>query len=606
MKRILSAFLLISIFISISGQEEKKIIILHTNDLHSRLNGFSPESAYSPLIADNDKTTGGFSRIAAILKTEKNTSPGITLTIDAGDFLEGTLFHALEAKTGFQLPLMKKMGYDLVCLGNHEFDLGPEKLAEIISQSSKRGEIPAILLGNAVFNENDPGDDALEELYPANSVSRKLIIDRDGLRIGVFSLLGNDAVDVSPLAKPVKFSKQFAFAREMVKELKQEECDIIICVSHSGVSKDENGRWGGDDVELAESVKGIDVIISGHTHTKLGKPIVINGIPIVQTGEYGQNVGRLALTWSNGKLKIDDYSLIPVDDHIQGDEDIEKMIEEQQNLVTEEILSPIGIKYFDPVAETDFQLECNINGDFKASNLGPMIADAIHYYVNKHSVEGCDVSLVAVGVIRDRIVPGVLSSPDIFSVMSLGSGSDNIPGYPLARLYVTGRELKNILEILQVAYKSSPDNYCFYSGLRVEYDPAKRLLKKIKKIDIICNPDSYREADGTIKKVDFSKNNQTLYSLTANSYMLEFIGIIKKMSFGLINVVPKDASGNPVIDVKKSLIDINEGLQGIQEGKEWLALMEFLSSMKDTDNDGIPDIDNKYSVPVKTFFPVKQ
>jgi 5'-nucleotidase len=88
--------------------------------------------------------------------------------------------------------------------------------------------------------------------------------------------------------------------------------------------------------------------------------------------------------------------------------------------------------------------------------------------------------------------------------------------------------------------------------------------------------------------------------------MLEFIGIIKKMSFGLINVVPKDAAGNPVTDMKNAVIDVNEGSQGIQEGKEWLALMEFLSSMKDTDNDGIPDIDKKYSVPVKTFFPVKQ
>jgi 5'-nucleotidase len=599
MKRILSALLLVSIFVSISGQEEKKIVILHTNDLHSRLNGFSPESDYSPLITENDKTTGGFSRIAAILEKEKNASPGITLTIDAGDFLEGTLFHAIEFKTGFQLRLMKKMGYDLVCLGNHEFNLGPEKLAEILSRSSKGGEIPAVLLGNAVLNDTDPGDDALEELYAANTVSRKVIIDRDDLKIGVFSLLGKNAVDVTPLAKPIKFSKQFSFARKMVEELKKEQCDMIICVSHSGVSKDENGRWAGEDVELAESVKGINIIISGHTHTKLSKPIVINGIPIVQTGEYGQNVGRLAMTWSDGKLKIDDYSLIPVDDNIQGDDDIEKMVEEQQNLVTEEILSPLGIKYFDPVAETDFQLECNINGDFKASNLGPMIADAIHYYVNKHSTEGCDVSLVAVGVIRDRIVPGVLSAPDIFSVMSLGSGSDNIPGYPLARLYVTGKELKNILEILQVAYKSSPDNYCFYSGLRVEYDPAKRLLKKIKKIDIILS-------DGTIKKVDFSKNNNTLYSLTANSYMLEFIGIIKKMSFGLINVVPKDASGNPVTDMKNSVIDITEGLQGTQEGKEWLALMEFLSSMKDTDNNGIPDIDKKYSVPVQTFFKVNK
>jgi 5'-nucleotidase len=86
--------------------------------------------------------------------------------------------------------------------------------------------------------------------------------------------------------------------------------------------------------------------------------------------------------------------------------------------------------------------------------------------------------------------------------------------------------------------------------------------------------------------------------------MLEFIGIIKKMSFGLINVVPKDAAGNQVKDMKTAVIDMDENREGVQEGKEWLALMEFLSSMKDTNGNGIPDIDKKYAGPVKCFFPV--
>ena len=68
---------------------------------------------------------------------------------------------------------------------------------------------------------------------------------------------------------------------------------MIICLSHSGVTADGKGGWKGEDVELAEKVKGIDVIISGHTHTKLEKPLIVNGIPIVQTGEYGQYVGKL-------------------------------------------------------------------------------------------------------------------------------------------------------------------------------------------------------------------------------------------------------------------------------------------------------------------------
>jgi 5'-nucleotidase len=178
----------------------------------------------------------------------------------------------------------------------------------------------------------------------------------------------------------------------------------------------------------------------------------------------------------------------------------------------------------------------------------------------------------------------------------MGSGEDGVPGYPLSRLYVTGKELKNILEILQVA-KSTPSNYCYYSGLRVDYDPEKGLLKKIKKVEIV-------KQDGTTRLVDFSKKNRTLYSVTANSYMLEFIGIIKKMSFGLINVVPKDVAGNPVKEMKTAILDMDEKTEGLQEGKEWLSIMWLLKSMRDTNGNGIPDIDKKYSTPVKSFFTV--
>jgi len=253
--------------------------------------------------------------------------------------------------------------------------------------------------------------------------------------------------------------------------------------------------------------------------------------------------------------------------------------------------------YVSPVVESAFLLEGNEMGDFMGSNIGPMIADAIHSYVNNHSINGTDVSIVAAGVIRDKIVPGIQTAPDIFRVMSLGSGKDEVPGYPLSRLYVTGKELKSILEILQVAYKSSPDNYCYYSGLRVDFNPEKGFLRKIKKIEIV-------HQDGSSDNVDFSKKNKTLYAVTANSYMLQFFGIIKRMSFGLINVEPKGIDGNRVINMETAVIDMDKDHEGIQEGKEWLALIEFLGSMEDINENGIPDLDKKYAEPIKCFFPV--
>jgi 5'-nucleotidase/UDP-sugar diphosphatase len=281
-----------------------------------------------------------------------------------------------------------------------------------------------------------------------------------------------------------------------------------------------------------------------------------------------------------------------------GDEKINRLIQEQKGRVNLEILKPLGLDYNKPVAETVFKLEGNDTGDYLNSNLGPLIADAIHYYVNKYNSKGTDISMVAAGMIFDKIVPGIQTVPDIFRVMPLGSGSDDIPGYALSRLYLTGKELKSVLEILQIASKSKPENYCYYSGIKVDFNPDKGLFKKIRKIEII-------HRDGSMADVDFSKKNKALYSVTADSYMLGFIGIIKKMSFGLVNVVPKDESGNKVTDMKTMVIDMDEKRAGLQEGKEWLALIDFLSSMNDTNGDGIPDIDKKYAVPLKCFFHVK-
>jgi 5'-nucleotidase/UDP-sugar diphosphatase len=493
---------------------------------------------------------------------------------------------------------MKTMGYDVIGLGNHEYDFGPEWLAGVINISRSKGEIPPLLDGNAVFDKKDSRDDALEKLFSENMISRKLVLSKDGMKIGVFSILGKNASGVAPKSAPVTFEKQSGYAKKMVKELQREKCDIIICISHSGVSKDKNGEWGGEDVDLAREVKGINLIVGGHSHTKLDQPLIINGIPIVQAGEFGQFVGRLSLTCSDGNLRVDNYKLIAVDDKILGDKNVNDLIEEQKERITTEILKPLAMDYDKPVAETDFIMEGNDSGNFLESNLGPVVADAIHYYVNKRSVNGTDVSMVAAGMLFDKILPGIQTAPDLFRVMPLGSGKDEVPGYPLSRLYVTGKELKSILEILQVAYKSSPDNYCYYSGIRVEFDPEKGLLKKIKMIEIF-------HSDGSVIKVDFSKKNKSLYSVTADSYMLEFIGIIKKMSFGLINVVPKDSDGNKVTDMKTTVIDMDKNMDGVQEGKEWLALIEYFGSMKDTNGNGIPDIDKKYAAPLKSFFPVK-
>lgn len=593
MKRVTFLALFLLAVVAVTGQDGKKLTILHTNDFHSHLQGFAPESAYTPLVSDNDPTLGGLARIAGIIKAVREENPGSTLVVDGGDCLMGTLFQALEPATGFQIPLMRKAGYDVIALGNHDFDFGPEAYAGILRKGAERGEIPVMLLGNAITAGDDPADDAFEMLVADGLVRPWVIKEVNGIKVGLFSLLGKDADESAPYAVPITFEKITKAAKRHVKTLKGQDCDVIICLSHSGVSKDKKGNWAGEDAELAKKVKGIDLIVSGHTHTYLKEPMIVNGVPIIQTGSAGQNVGRADITFTGDGIILDSYEMIPVDDAVEAVAAIQDEIENQKLVVDRSVLDPLQLRYDLPVADVHFRMETDEHGDLAGSNLGALIADAIHYYVNEYG-PGTDIAMVAAGVIRDPIQPGAQSVADLFRVMSLGSGSDIVPGYPLSRLWVTGRELKNIAEILIMSSASTPSHFCYYSHLRIEYDPDGGLLNKIQKLE-------FTDSEGNLTEVNTSKDDRRLYSIVANSYMLDFVGIIKKMSLGLINVVPKDPNGNPITDMDLAIMDFDPETPGIQEGKEWLALVKYLQQFPMAEEGGLPVIPEYYRTPPRSL-----
>ncbi len=153
------------------------------------------------------------------------------------------------------------------------------------------------------------------------------------------------------------------------------------------------------------------------------------------------------------------------------------------------------------------------------------------------------------------------------------------------------------MEILLVTYKSSPSNYCYYSGIEVDFDPDKGLLKKIKSISLVSD-------SGEITEIDLNKKSEKLYSVSANSYMLALIGIIKKTTFGLVKVFPKYADGTRMEDMEDSIIDFDNTLEGVQEGKEWIALIEYLKSMQDINGDGMPELDDFYLSPPLRLKPI--
>ncbi len=572
------------------------LVILHTNDMHSHLNGFSPETEYTPLIHDNDPTRGGFSRIAGYINTEKNRYVDKLLIVDAGDFLMGTLFQTLELNQGFQLNLMKKMGYDFVALGNHEFDFGPNSLAEIINHSLQNGEIPQILCTNYKEATNS-NDDKLMKLFENGSILPYMVTEINGYKIGLFSLIGKDADESISDYYGIRFHDPKKVAKQTARYLKKEEkVDLVIALSHSGVSINKKGEWAGEDVEFAKAVPDIDIIISGHTHTYLPEPILAGNAVIVQTGALGMNVGKLEISFDvSGKPSVK-YSIAEMNDEIEADEEVQQMIDAKIPLLERTILSKINVGYDEVIAETSFDLLI-AEKDLNASTMGPFIADAIYDQLNENESTHIDIVFVAAGVIRNILHTGNSGKQninDIFNVMPLGMGEDSIPGHPLAKAYVYGYELKKVLELILAVYPGKPDYYLYFSGIEVDYNPDKGLFKKIAAIRVGNSTEGYHE-------IDLDKKSNDLISIAANKYMISFIGKIKKMSFGIVNVVPKNADGSTITN-QDFLIDMDPDKEGIQEAKEWLAIYHYMKGFEDVDGNGIPDIPEIYRTKTNPLF----
>jgi len=568
------------------------LVILHTNDIHNHINGLAPETEYTPLVNDNDPTLGGFSRLAGYFNSEKEKYGNKLLVVNAGDFSMGTLFQTLEADEGFQLNLMKRIGFEYVALGNHEFDFGPNAFAKIVSNNQKLGAIPQLICTN-YQRASDRSDSDFVKKFDDGTILPYQIVEKNGYKIGIFSVLGKDAFAAIPGYIDVKFDKINNVAAKTSRYLKEKEkVDLVVALSHSGVQKNKKGEWIGEDVEMGKAAPDVDVIISGHTHTLIPQLVKAGNAVVIQVECYGYYVGKLDVTFDQNRKPQFAYQMVPMNDQIVADASIQQYIDEKVATIDKNLLNGLGVKFYDPVFETGFDLTMNDKKP-EVSNLGPFVADAISYYLNEKLQEGVDVVVVPTGTIRHDIDQGKYGKQninDVFNVMPLGMSEEKIPGSPLGKIYLTGRELKKVLELILGVYHKMSDYYLFYSGIQLTYNPDKGLFRKISEIKVGDDVKGYRT-------VSFSKKDKTLYSVAADKYTLSFIAKLKKMSFGVVNVVGKNRDGS-VIQNNNFLIDSDKTKEGIQEAKEWLAILDYLRSFSDPNGNGLPEVPTVYQTKV--------
>lgn len=561
---------------------ERSFTILHSNDWQSRLLGFGPDNEYSPATLNDDDTVGGVARLATLLRERRAAAEGeAVLLLDGGDFTMGTLFHTVAREMGSELRLMSELGYDAAVLGNHEFDFRPAGLAAMIGAAHRaKGEaLPALLSSNIRFDPARKEDDSLQAHFEAGRILPYQLIERGGIRFGLFGLLGNNAVAVSPMIKPVTFADPVETAKIMVAKLREEGAEVVILLSHMGVTQQADGSWRGEEVELVEQVPGIDIVVGGHSHVALPQPVLVNGrTPVMQAGSEIQYLGELRMSLgADGVPRLRDYRLHPLDDRIAGDAAITAQVEDFKQVVSERMLAPKGYRFDQPLAKVDQRL----GRDFTDTTLANLVTDALRH------AAGADLAFTGNGTIRDDLIKGrhgVQSVSDLFRIAPLGIGQfDDEPGYPLIKVHVSAREIKTMLEVLLLAYqlRDSRSYYPRVSGVRFSYNPWRVPFDRVSRIEIGDPVNGYRELD---------LNDPRLYSIGATSYVGSFTWLVPDLTKGLLDVVPKDAAGRPLPRIEDAIIDQDPDTPGVQELKEWQALLDHIRNLPDLDGDGLADI----------------
>ena len=193
-----------------AGDGKKTFTILHTNDIHSNLIGVGPASEYTPATLNDDKTIGGIERIATLISERRRArqADGPVLVLDIGDFTIGTPFGGAIQEIGAELQCLSMIGYDATTFGNHEFDLGPAALADAVNATRGAGRVPVILAANTNYSAADAGLDGLKELGKSGVIRSHMVIERGGIRFGLFGIMGPTPFSLRSIRAPSPSSIQ--------------------------------------------------------------------------------------------------------------------------------------------------------------------------------------------------------------------------------------------------------------------------------------------------------------------------------------------------------------------------------------------------------------
>ena len=583
-------------------QETNVTTILFTHDLHSH---------FLPQPTAEGGESGGYARLKTVIDGERAMNPD-ALLVDGGDFSIGSLIQTLYTTQAAELRTMGAMGYDAVTIGNHEFDHKGVGFAEMLNsaKAAQQAAVELLLVDARPLEDMDayrerfgpvtpvlptlleanyaPADDNPDRVFIRSAmedygVTDCMTLERGGVTYGLFGLMGVDSDECAPTSGFTRTDAAKA-AKRCVETLKGEGAEIIVCLSHSGTG---DSLASSEDEELAKAVDGIDVIVSGHTHSTLAEPLVVNDTYIVSSGPYCQNLGSLTFSWDDGgEKRLLDYRLIPIDETVAENPEIAGLVEQWKDMVGETYLARYGLTYDEVLTRSDYDLNTPASAVQENNGLGTLVSDAFLWADRTLNTAYADsphtVAVTADGVLRANLPAGDLTAAMAFDVLSMGVGEDGTSGFPLVAVYLTGKELKAAMEVDASVTPIMPAAQLYMSGAKYAFNTKRMFFNRV--YDAALTDVTFDES-GTGNAYEIDDN--ALYRVVTGMYSAQMLGTVKSKSMGLLSLEPKQANGTPVTDFADCILYDANG----NELKEWYALAAYLEQFGE---DGLPD---RYAAP---------
>jgi 5'-nucleotidase len=619
--------------VTLENGDVVKFTLLQTTDVHHHVVGTGPSATYG---TETDATKGGYSKIARkiqYIKGAKSAAKTPVILVDCGDFLMGTVYDMSLGANPAAINFFKTMGYNAITIGNHELDYGPAMLAQFFNMPYTNGT-PSyfgtpVVMSNVVVN----GQAGIAALQTKGVIKDTLILTlENGLKVGILGIMGENAASDAPIKDPLTFrnnldpeddANDIAFLQAKVNAVRAAGAQVVVVLSHSGITDPNSDTRSGDDIDLADNVTGIDIIASGHNHERTDNVVTRNGARIICAGSYGENLAQLDVTFKVGT----GITAAVLTNNCIGNCDEGDDFHEQTTAIRDKLVKALDDNINAALAASSLPAVNDIvaytNSDNVAlpegpgeTGIGNLCADSLRYLLG--GAQGNpSMAVVANGVIRNGYALGQqISFADIYNTLPLGmtldTANQNIPGYPLVMVYMDQTSITNLCKLAAMtiaaadpAFMSSilyaathttgdtslaywtkyysllrlkEDYYLNFSGVRYSYDASYA----VSGVALYGATDFSCQSAAAIPVAALGTNRIPVVLDLYTALMFLSDDMQDLLEAAELSIVPyAAATGSTTISMANwaSLrLDRDTGTAGVQEVKEWMALLKFVTN----------------------------